>query len=79
MADNGYQGAAEELRVIKPVLAPPLATLSLPYLDYNRQMLSDPVICVNIFGAIAGYGLYFLIIGARRKVYSGAFLRFALH
>ena len=50
LAVKGYQGAAEDLRVVHPVGTPARATISLEDVDYNRQVSSDRVIVEHYFG-----------------------------
>ena len=50
LAEKGYQGAGEDLRVVHPVRTPARATLSLENVDFNRQVSSDGVIVENHFG-----------------------------
>ena len=47
LADKGYQGAAEDLRVVGPVRTPAHAKLSLEDVDFNREVFSDRVIIEN--------------------------------
>lgn len=50
IADKGYQGAAEFLRIITPIKKPPRSQLSDSQLGYNKKLASSRIIVENFFG-----------------------------
>ena len=54
LADKGYQGAADELRVLCPKKKKPRKMLSVDDDNGNRELSSDRVIVENYFGRMTG-------------------------
>ena len=50
LADKGYQGAVDELRVIHPIRTPIRGSLSLADMEFNQKVSSDRIIVENFFG-----------------------------
>lgn len=50
LADKGYQGSAQLLRVIHPKKKPPRGSLSDSDKEFNRNVSSDRIIVENFFG-----------------------------
>lgn len=54
LADKGYQGASQILRVIVPKKKPPRGSLTVDDADKNFKISSDRIIVENYFGRLCG-------------------------
>jgi len=54
LADKGYQGAAEHVRVIHPKKKPANGELTIVEKEFNRKLSSDRIIVENYFGRMCG-------------------------
>lgn len=53
LADKGYQGAAEVLRVVHPIRVPLRGQLTPSQVEFNRKVCSDRIVVENFFGRMS--------------------------